>query len=273
MGRRGLIYQTQFKMVNFKKVLLGFLVIILLASGGFYVWLSDKYVVPILMYHHIDHVEQAEANTVTPEVFEKQMAYLKRHDYNVISLDALVTATTAGQTLPKKTVVITFDDANEDNYMQAFRVLRKFQFPAIIFVPSGLVNTEGFMSWAQIKHMMVHDVSIGSHTHEHMYLPDKPVALQMEEIFESKRVLERELGTDIDYFAYPIGGFSEEVKGLLKEAGYKGACATNRGYDRFNKDVFELNRVSMRDRDQHPIKLWAKFSGYYNLFRKAKKPY
>ena len=70
-----------------------------------------------------------------------------------------------------------------------------------------------------------------------------------------------------------IGGFSGLIKDSLKNAGYKGACATNRGYDRYNRDVFELNRVRLSNNDDSDFVLWAKLSGYYNLFRKAKKPY
>ena len=45
----------------------------------------DKYTVPIMMYHHVNDKE-FEAEDVTPENFRKQMDFLKRHNYNVISL-------------------------------------------------------------------------------------------------------------------------------------------------------------------------------------------
>ena len=66
---------------------------------------------------------------------------------------------------------------------------------------------------------------------------------------------------------------------LVKKAGYKGACATNRGFDILNRrNFYELDRVSIRDSDPYfsfsnlikPIRFWAKLSGYYNLFRKIK---
>jgi len=66
---------------------------------------------------------------------------------------------------------------------------------------------------------------------------------------------------------------SFDYKQIVEEAGYKGAAATNRGYDRFNKDAYELNRIRFSDKDDRNDYLWIKLSGYYNLFRAAKKPY
>jgi len=121
--------------------------------------------------------------------------------------------------------------------------------------------------------MIEQDIDIGSHTRHHAYLPELSRKEQEDEIKKSKWKLERNLGKRIEYFSYPIGGFSELIKKLVKEAGYKGACATNRGYDRLNKDVFELNRVRFSDNDNRDDILWIKLSGYYNLFREARKPY
>ncbi|MDP2830799.1 MAG: hypothetical protein Q8O02_00950, partial [Candidatus Omnitrophota bacterium] len=76
------------------------------------------------------------------------------------------------------------------------------------------------------------------------------------------------------YFCYPIGGFNEIVKKLVKEASYKGACTTNRGADRFNRDVYELKRVKMTNFDMSkPFYFRLKLSGYYNLFRSRKDSY
>ena len=65
----------------------------------------------------------------------------------------------------------------------------------------------------------------------------------------SKRNIEKQVGKEVQFLSYPIGGFSEEVKKLVRESGYRGACTTNRGYDRLNKDVYELKRVRFNNKD------------------------
>jgi peptidoglycan/xylan/chitin deacetylase (PgdA/CDA1 family) len=249
------------------------LVLLIIIAGTVLFWLPSRHVVPIVMYHQVTYTDHPQPNWVSPENFEWQMAYMKDHGFNVIPLGQLVNATIAGESLPRKTAVITFDDGYENNYTHAFKILKKYGFPATIFVPSNKVGTEGYLKWEQIKEMAASGIDIGSHTQTEVYLPDASLAQQRQEIYESKKTLEQNIGMVVDHFAYPIGGFSEGIKDIVKGAGYKAACATNRGYDRFNKDVFELNRVRFSDKDIRKDYLWMKLSGYYNLFRKAKNPY
>ena len=235
-------------------------------------YFSGKYAVPIMMYHHVT-TEANEAEDVTPENFRKQMNYLKKNHYHVIRLDELVEKIKSGKPLAKKTVVIAFDDGNEDNYTQAFPILKEFQFPAIFFVSPDFMNRDGFMTWEQVKEIKDANFDIGSHGMTQAYLPDLSRQELKYEIMESKRILEEELNVPINYIAYPVGGFTDEVKALAKKAGYKAGLTTNRGYDRFDKDVYELNRVRFSNADNADIILRVKLSGYYNRFRDLKKPY
>ena len=66
-------------------------------------------------------------------MFEKQMEYLKNKEYQVISLTKLVEILESDELIPKKTVVLTFDDGYKDNYINAFPILKKYNFPATIF--------------------------------------------------------------------------------------------------------------------------------------------
>ena len=259
---------------KFKRVILFSVLFLVIVIFGFFIWASDKYVTPILMYHHINGVAYLELTSVSPQSFDQQMAYLKNHKYNVIRLDELVKAINQGKKLPRKTAVLTFDDGYDDNYTYAFPILKKYGFPAVFFIPTDLINTHGFMTWDQLKVMAEDGMEIGSHTRAHIYLPTYPSFDRVkDEIAGSKKVLEERLGIKINYFCYPSGGFDEEIKNLLKEAGYKGACTTNRGSNRFNKDVYELKRIRMKDNNTNSFDLWAKTSGYYNLFRKIKQSF
>lgn len=262
--------------MKFKRALrfifIGVSVLVVLA-GGFCLWLPSRYVVPIMMYHHVAETGPLKLDTVSPQRFEWHMAYLKKHRFNVLRLDALVQAIREGRYLPPRSVVITFDDGYEDNYTHVFPVLKKYSFPATIFVSSDLMDMPGYLTIAQMREMMAHGMDIGSHTRTHVYLPELTEQEQIEEIQGSKKRLEEILGVPVKYFAYPGGGFTERIKELVRGAGYDGACTTNRGYDRLNRDVFELKRVRFSNKDNRRDYLWMKMTGFYNLFREMKDPH
>jgi len=260
-------------MRQWKKIIGICLGLLILIAGLFLLHVNRLYVVPIMMYHHVEDLDHHEANWVSPKNFEFQMAFLKKHRYHVISLEKLVEITRNNEIPRWKTVVITFDDGYVDNYTEAVPILKKYGFPAIFFLPVNRMGTPGHMSWNQVRELAGDGFAIGSHGLEGRYLLDFSREKQIREIKNSRRNLENRLGQTIDYFAYPIGGFSDFIKSIVAQSGYQGACATNRGFDRFNKDVFELNRIRFSNQDSQTIILWAKLSGFYNFFRKNKKPY
>ena len=249
------------------KVILGLAVS---AVGFYYLWLYPRYTVPILTYHNIGYVN--DRLFVSPEHFESQMHYLKENRYHVISLAELVEGIQKGREFPHNTVVITFDDGYQGNYTYAYPILKKYGFPAIIFLISSAVETnEIFLTWGEIQEMRKSNISFGGHTKTHPFLSlIKNKDVLWEEIYGSKKTIEEHIGAPIDFFAYPHGDFTEEAKLLVNKAGYQAACTTNRGFDILNqKDLYELKRVSVRNRAVGFI-FKGKLSGYYNLFKKRK---
>ena len=258
---------------DFKKYFLVLLAVLIIGSIGFSFWLRDRYVVPILMYHHVGIPSgKWRLNTVSEKSFEYQMDFMKRHGFQVISFDDLVEGMKEGQLFARNTVVLQFDDGYEDNYKYAFPILKKYGFPAMVFLVSDKVGTPGFLTWDQVKEMEKYNFLAGAHTRHHVYLPRVSLAQAQDEIAGSKKIIEDHLGHSIDYFSYPSGGFTEEIKRLVKEAGYKAAVTTNRGKDKFNTDLYELKRIHMNNTDDQysGLILWFKLSGYYNLFRHSK---
>lgn len=261
-------------MNNIMKKISIFLSSLVIFLGVFYFfWISPKYTTPILMYHSISY----EKGTffVTPENLLKQMEYIKRNGYEVITLDELARSIKDKRRLKRNKVVITLDDGYEDNFIYAYPVFKEFGFPATIFLPTDFMGRKGFLNWDEVRIMSKNRIYFGGHTKTHFYLGlAQDTGAAREEIAGPKKAIEREIGAPADYFCYPAGGFNEIVKKLVKEAGYKGACTTNRGADRFNRDVYELKRVKPTNFDMvKPFSFRLKLSGYYNLFRSKKDSY
>ncbi len=258
----------------FNRFLLILAIIFAIGALGYTFWLRDRYVVPILTYHHVgDYSDKSlSLNTVSSKSFKFQMDFLRRHDYQVISFDDLVEGIKKGYSFTRNTVVIHFDDGYEDNYTKAFPIIKEYQIPAMVFLVSDKIGAPGFLTWGQVKEMERDNFLAGAHTRHHFYLPNLSLEQAREEIAGSKNIIEQHLNHPIDYFVYPSGGFNKEDKELAKAAGFKAAGTTNRGKDRFNHDLFELKRIRMNDGDDRygGLILWAKLSGYYNLLRKSK---
>ena len=120
---------------------------------------------------------------VTPELFERHIEYLSKNSYIVLSLDELVEMKKAGVRPKRKTVIITFDDGYENNYEYAYKTLKKFGYPATIFVPSDNVGQKDFLKLFQIKEMISNRIDIGSHGKDGNYLPgrnDEDIVEQIE---------------------------------------------------------------------------------------------
>ncbi len=253
-----------------KRLFLTTLFIAVVTTLGFLIWIQNQYVVPIMMYHSVSLADESPLNVVSPKSFANQMEYLKKHEYKIISLDDYVERNKAKKEFPHKTVVITFDDGYRDNYKNAFPIIKQYHFPVTIFLISDYVGVNlNLLTWNQVKEMAHDGIEFGSHTRHHMYLPEATDEQLKDEIIDSKRIIEEHLNKPVNYIAYPSGGFSEQIKGIVALAGYKAALTTNRGYDRYNIDLYELSRIRINNGDNGII-LWFKLSGYYNLFRKLR---
>jgi peptidoglycan/xylan/chitin deacetylase (PgdA/CDA1 family) len=114
-------------------------------SPGFLRQLRGK--VTILMYHRV--VTGVELSSqfiqpgmyVTSETFDRQVGFLREH-FDVLSMHELLSMWRENTWHPdRRYCVITFDDGWLDNYVHAFPVLRRYDVPATIFLPTGLIGT------------------------------------------------------------------------------------------------------------------------------------
>jgi len=74
-----------------RRITVAFFIIVLIAWGFYAFYMRPRHTVPVLMYHSITEDTQSSLS-VSPENFKKQIAYLERSGYSVISLDELLPA-------------------------------------------------------------------------------------------------------------------------------------------------------------------------------------
>ena len=188
-----------------------------------------------LMYHHIGTTNPQDGQfsfTITPQMFEKQLLFLKQNGYEIASEHDILHARQSGHTHLSKPVLLTFDDGYADNYTALFPLLQKYQAHALIFLITQQVGTPGYLTWQQIKEMKDSGlVAFGSHTCSHRRLrslTDKEIT---QEITQSKQILEEKLGAPVVSFCYPFGagGFDKRVRPLVFKAGFVLDFSTQKG--------------------------------------------
>lgn len=237
-------------------------------------FMRGKYNVPILMYHSINPASNPymELLIVSPKIFERQMRFLKEHNYNVISLNEVAAMIKNKKKIPPKTIAITFDDGYKDNYIYAFPILKKYNLPATIFIIVNEVGRPDRLSWDDIATMQACGlITFGSHTLTHPYLPDTGLERVIEkELRDSKKILEEKLGEKVDIFCYPGGRFNPKIKEATIAAGYQAAVATKPGKGFVNDDLFALKRLRISSNAGNLFIFWIETSGYYTFISESK---
>jgi len=229
----------------------------------------------ILMYHSIGEAQAEKKNSlnISLKSFEQQMEFLRANHYRVIPLLELKNLLKENKKIPPKTVVLTFDDGYENNYTNAFPILKKYNFPATIFVTVNYLEKERMMYdrvYRFLTKKMIHEMSdsglivIGSHALEHRYLPSISDESELwKEINDSKGILEKILKKPVEAFCYPVGGHTPLLEAMVKKSGYQIAViiAPEKGERRDN--LYALGRIKMTENSGNPVALWVKLSGYY----------
>lgn len=241
----------------------------------------------ILQYHSVRDVPQGMkfSFNVTPMAFARQMEYLARNNYNIITFDKLASYKYQGQTLPPKSVIITFDDGYVDNYANAFPILKRHDFKATVFLVTDSIDSGCIFHWLKLDErlrasqqeeksswlpldkqsildMQAQGMSFGAHTRTHCALDSIEEDKAIDEIASSRKCLEDILSKPVTYFAYPFDKVNEKIKGLVKESGYKIAVGGT-GSNTLKSDFFKLKRIEIEKGDS--LKKFArKVNGAYD---------
>ncbi len=186
----------------------------------------------ILLYHHVSG-DTPPSTSVTPKRFRRHLDYLADNGYRVIPLERMLDALyNNGDTVPDNAVAITFDDAYESVYTEAWTQLRRRDWPFTVFVANNALDRgySNYMSWDQLREMAGAGVAIGGHSESHGHLVRRASgeterawqARVNGEIRDNVARLEEQLGIRVKSFAYPFGEYNRALEELVADAGLYG---------------------------------------------------
>jgi peptidoglycan/xylan/chitin deacetylase (PgdA/CDA1 family) len=234
------------------------------------IFVSRQYVLPIAMYHMVKpSVPAGNRLVVSVKTFDRQMQFLKKNNYAVLTLEQASSLIAQKRKIPARAVVLTFDDGTVDNYLYAFPILKKYGLPATIFLVVDDIGAPDKLTWDQIRRMQESGlITFGSHSMSHPFLECITSGPELErQIRGSKQALESALNGPVSTFSYPCGRLNQDVRQRAIDAGYRAAVVTNPGKAAANDDVFALKRLRISENASNLFVFWIETSGYYNFIR------
>lgn len=224
--------------------------------------------VPILLYHQIDvpprHRAPFRSMTVHPDRFRSQMAWLKRLGFQGLSLKDALPYISGQKT--GKVAVITFDDGFENVFRNALPVLQEHGFTATNYFVANQIGGANLwdqplgvapakcMDMVQMREWVALGHEVGSHTLDHVFLPDQDAEEAARQLTQSREKLEDMLGGPVTSFAYPYGGENVAVRQIVAAAGYANAVTTEKRRAKAGDDPFGIPRLTVRRND-----IWLQF--------------
>jgi peptidoglycan/xylan/chitin deacetylase (PgdA/CDA1 family) len=207
--------------------------------------------VPILMYHVLG---DPPAGAPYPDLYVRasdfagQMRRLERDGFQAVTLRRVWDHWRHGAPLPRKPIVVSFDDGYRSTAEVALPVLRERGWPGILNLKVlSLERTWGIRP-RQVRALVRAGWEIDAHTITHPDLTavdDRRLAL---EVAGSRREIRSAFGVPVDFFCYPAGQYDERVIAAVRRAGYLGATTTIEGLARQDRP-FELRRVRVGRED------------------------
>jgi hypothetical protein len=194
-------------------------------------WRPHAGPVPILEYHVLG---AAPAGAQYPELFvgrddfRRQMEWLARHGFEAVTLDLVQDAWYRGGTLPRKPVVISFDDGYRPQFTFALPTLRKHGWAGVL----NLKAEGSDLYRSNVEAMIAAGWELASHTIDHSDLTMLDAAGLKRELAESRQILHDEYGVPVRSFCYPAGRFDARAIAAAEAAGYEGATTEIPGYAR-----------------------------------------
>lgn len=195
---------------------------------------ADRRPVPILVFHRV-----AEAP------FARQMEALAGAGYQPVTLGHAWRAWHGRGTLPRRPVVLSFDDGYAGQASVAAPGLRRRGWRGVLNLQVGRLGARGGLRPGQVRQMLADGWELGAHTLTHPDLTTVGPATLEREVAGSRDAIARRFGVRPRFFCYPFGRHDATVERAVEAAGFAGATTTRRAVARPGGDPYALPRISV----------------------------
>lgn len=249
-------------------------------------------IVNILTFHHIG--PNRDILTIPPTLFERLIVKLKKN-YNIISYQDFKDFIFENKKLPKKPILLTFDDGYLDNFIYAFPILQKHNIPSVIFIITGNIENSDilreklpyfkshkelekspdknlFINIGEMKKMEDSGlVEFDSHTVSHFVCKNREYDEIYDELIKSYKFIKNHTKKKKHYgFCWPRGAFDEVAINAIENSPYDFAFSTIEGAYHKGDNIFTIKRIDCSswngDENSYLKRVKRKLSIYSNPF-------
>lgn len=244
------------------------LIFIIFLNHQFKLFYAAKTKLRILEYHSISTNGFENQITIRKEKIIEQFNYLKKNNYRTLWMSDVQELKNKKQKLPKKSIVLTFDDGFVDNYSELYPLLKEYDFKAVCFMVLGRIGQKVDWNGEFINdnmHLMNKEqlLAIGSHIELgfHTFRHDNYAQLSLEEIETDLKlcqdVVRKENLKVFPVLAYTFGDYyrkkgpdQKKFFDLLKKYGILYGLRIGNRINIFPmKNMYEVQRIDIRGRD------------------------
>ena len=225
---------------------------------------------PVIMYHGLLKDPKMQNDyVISPDLFEQDLKYLKKQGYTAILIRDLIDFVEQGAPLPKKPILLTFDDGYYNNYLYAFPLLKEYKMKAVISIIGKHTDrfsekddnhaTYSHITWKQIQEMVGSGlVEIQNHSYDaHENNGGRKGVLKVsgetsreyesflrEDLMKLQEKVKKHTGSAPTAFAYPFGAVSDSSMDIIKQLGFKASLGCAQGINTVTKgDPSSLYRL------------------------------
>ena len=204
--------------------------------------------IPVMMYHYVydpaDPPEDDNTNNLSADKLEAQLQWLKDEGYYFPSFRELVAYIEGKHSLPAKSVILTFDDA-EDGFLEyGVPLFEKYQIPATSYIIGDRPETPDKLRTYANEYVSFQSHSYGLHNDGSSGIGHGGIIYDKthEQLVEDEKKMNEMLGPH-QSMAYPYGDYNDDAERALSEAGDICAFTTHYGNAKRGDNPMELSRV------------------------------
>jgi peptidoglycan/xylan/chitin deacetylase (PgdA/CDA1 family)/nucleoid-associated protein YgaU len=190
--------------------------------------------VPILVYHNISAQDQGKLS-IASKTFDAQIKQLHADGFDTLSLADFVAFTAGRRQLPRRSVLLTFDDGYKSFVQYARPILKDYGFGATLFVYSDFIGAGSALSWQELRSLSEQGFDVQAHSKTHGNLRRKEgeseaaYAKRIEaELAFPLTLYKKNLPRPVDALAYPYGEMDDDLVPYVVKYGYTVAFTVRR---------------------------------------------
>lgn len=217
---------------------------------------------PVLMYHSvINNPSKSGKYVITPQKFEEDLLYLKQKGYETVSVKQIIQYVYNNAPLPKKPIILTFDDGMYNNYEYILPILEKHNSCAVFSIVGSYTDeysennivdpAYSYLRWCDIEALSDSEhIEFGNHSYNFHSISAKRYGTQKNKyensldyintFYQDTQKMQSEFYDHCRFrpiiYTYPFGSYSKESTRVLKKMGFMVTFSCTEG---INKLTYE----------------------------------